>query len=237
VASADVTYHGWVVANVSVSIIDNDLPGVTIAETGGFTQVREAGPTSDTYTIVLDSPPTSDVTVTITPDAQTDLGAGAGAATVVLFTTVGWNIARTVVVTAVDDAVLEGDHTSTLVHTVTSADGDYDGLAVVDLVADVVDNDDGSTGGGGGAGNGGGGLVVVGVAVQQTGGTTAVSEDGLVTDSYALVLQAAPVGRRYDSRNAFRAGGPGRRRRRAAIAHLQSRELVQTAAGVGDRDR
>ena len=44
-------------------------PGVTITETNGSTNVTEGGAT-DTYTVVLTSPPTADVTFTMTLDAR-----------------------------------------------------------------------------------------------------------------------------------------------------------------------
>ncbi|MHC4117365.1 MAG: hypothetical protein ACYSWO_07635 [Planctomycetota bacterium] len=47
--------------------------GVTIVESGGSTDVNEAGPTSDTYTVVLDSQPSDTVTITVDPDAETEV--------------------------------------------------------------------------------------------------------------------------------------------------------------------
>lgn len=175
VSSSDPTYNGWSLPEVTVSVIDDDVPGVTLAQTGGTTQVQEDGPTSDTYTLVLDSPPTADVTITATPDAQVDLGAGPGAAVAVLFPSGSWNVPRTLILTAVDDALREGSHTATITHAASSADGAYDGLAISDVVAAVLDNDG------------------AGVLVSQTGGATAVSEDGAVSDSYALALQSEPT--------------------------------------------
>ena len=67
------------------NVTDNDTSGVTITESGGTTDVTEGG-AADSYTVVLDSVPTANVDVTVTPDGQTDLGAGAGTAIVLTFT-------------------------------------------------------------------------------------------------------------------------------------------------------
>ena len=76
-ASSDTNYNGITINNVVANITDNDTAGVTIAESGGTTDVTEGG-SADSYTVVLDSVPTADVDVTVTPDSQTDLGAARG---------------------------------------------------------------------------------------------------------------------------------------------------------------
>ena len=58
-------------------VFDNDTAGVTITETGGSTDINEQGPTSDTYEVVLNTQPTANVTVTVTPDAASTVGGGA----------------------------------------------------------------------------------------------------------------------------------------------------------------
>jgi hypothetical protein len=81
----------------------NAIPGVRITQSGGATAVTEGGAT-DTYTVVLDSPPAADVTITLDHTNQqvtSDIGN-------LIFTPANWNIARTVTVTAVNDTVGEG---------------------------------------------------------------------------------------------------------------------------------
>ncbi len=126
--------------NVVANITDNDTAGVTITESGGTTDVTEGGP-ADSYTVVLDSEPTANVDVTVTPDSQTDLGAGAGTAIVLTFTPANALIPQPVNVTAVDDAVAEGLHTSTITHAAASADSNYSGLPINNVVANITDND------------------------------------------------------------------------------------------------
>ena len=60
----------------SHSIVDPDTPGVTLAASGGGTAVEEGG-ASDSFTLVLDTQPTADVTIALTPDAQSTLAPAA----------------------------------------------------------------------------------------------------------------------------------------------------------------
>lgn len=116
------------------------VAGVNLQQSGGTTKVIEGG-IYDTYSLVLTSVPIADVTITVQPDTQTDLGAGAGVAVPVVFTPADAFVPRTVVVTAVDDTAPEGTHTSTITHAVSSLDPAYQQLPVEDVVATVLDND------------------------------------------------------------------------------------------------
>jgi hypothetical protein len=166
--STDTAYAGVNAADVSVSNTDNDEAGVILTESGGTTAVTEGGVT-DTYTLVLTSQPTANVTVTMNPSAQLTT-----APTSVTFTAGNWNVAQTVTVSAVDDAVVEGAHDGTVGHTVTSADVEYDGNEVTVVEVSITDNDN------------------AGVTVTQGGGNTAVTEGG-ATDTYTLVLTSQPT--------------------------------------------
>ncbi|UCF44288.1 MAG: S8 family serine peptidase [Planctomycetota bacterium] len=118
--------------------------GVTITESNGSTDVDEEGPTSDTYTVVLDSQPAETVSITVDPDVETEVNSnGAGNPVQLLFLTTNWDVPQTVTVTAIDDSDVEGPHTSTITHISTSSDANYNGIAISDLVANVTDNDSG----------------------------------------------------------------------------------------------
>ncbi len=172
-SSTDSVYQGLAVADVTADITDNDTAGVLITPSGGATAVTEGG-VSDDYAVVLTSVPTADVTITVTPDAQLDLGAGTGVPLVLTFTPANALTPQTVTVTAVDDAVVEGPHTGTITHTASSTDSVYQGLAVADVTADITDND------------------TAGVLITPSGGATAVTEGG-VSDDYAVVLTSVPT--------------------------------------------
>ncbi|MBD6615700.1 ExeM/NucH family extracellular endonuclease [Komarekiella sp. 'clone 1'] len=109
--------------------------GVTITESGGSTNITEGGAT-DTYTIVLNSQPTANVTIAITPDSQSTTSA-----TTLTFTAANWDVAQTVTVSAVDDPVTEGTHSSTISHTANSSDANYNNVAIASVTATIADND------------------------------------------------------------------------------------------------
>ncbi|MBD2636851.1 hypothetical protein H6G52_15900 [Limnothrix sp. FACHB-881] len=131
--SADTNYNALTIAPVTANITDNDTAGVTLSKS--TVAVAEGGAT-DTYAVVLNTPPTSNVTVNLAPNAQVSTSI-----TNLTFTPANWNISQTVTVTAVDDAVFEGPHTGAIAHTTTSADTNYNAIAVGGITANITDND------------------------------------------------------------------------------------------------
>ena len=119
----------------TVSITDNDVSGVTVSETA--LTVPEGGTAGETYTVVLDSPPTEDVVVTVAGHAGTEVIPNPTSLT---FTTSNWNDAHTVTVKAGDDADTLDD-TVTLTHMAQSTDSNYEGITI-DGVAVTVNDDD-----------------------------------------------------------------------------------------------
>ena len=122
-SSGDAGYNSKT-ASVSVSITDDDIAGVTVHPAS--LAVDEGG--SATYTVVLDTEPTGEVTVTIEdPTDNTDVTAEPAS---LVFTASNWSTAQTVTATAAqdDDA---GDETATITHTVA-------GYGTVTTAADVT---------------------------------------------------------------------------------------------------
>ncbi|MEA5572572.1 DUF3616 domain-containing protein [Calothrix sp. UHCC 0171] len=111
------------------------IPGITIIESGDRTDVAEGGAT-DTYTIVLKTQPTADVTINITVDNQVTTNSPT-----LTFTPQNWNVAQAVTVTAVDDDFIEGTHTGTITHSVSSSDTNYNGTAIANITVNITDND------------------------------------------------------------------------------------------------
>jgi hypothetical protein len=116
------------------TITNDDTAGVMIVQSGGSTNVTEGGAT-DTYTVVLTSQPSAAVTITLT---GTQVGTNASSLS---FTSADWNVARTVMVTATDDNVVEGTHDGSVAYTVTSGDPNYQGLALPATPVTITDND------------------------------------------------------------------------------------------------
>ena len=114
--------------------------GVVVTQSGGRTDVEEGGLT-DTYTLALTTFPSSDVTITVTPDAQLDLGNGPGSPIQLTLTPSNAIIPQTVSVTAVNDAAIEGLHTGIITHSIASSDINYDGIPIGNVVASITDNE------------------------------------------------------------------------------------------------
>ena len=100
-ANSDDDFDGLDDQTVSVDTLDDDVAGFTIEETEGSTEVDESG-TTDTFTIVLDAQPASDVVISLAIDDN-------GEATVtstLSFTAATWDTPQTVTVTGVDDNLI-----------------------------------------------------------------------------------------------------------------------------------
>ncbi|MEG3850148.1 beta strand repeat-containing protein, partial [Microcoleus sp. herbarium13] len=143
--STDTNYNNLNPADVAVTNTDNDTPGVTITQSGGSTEVTEGGNT-DTYTVQLNTLPTSNVQVTVTADAQAQIslnGTTFAATQTLTFTNVNGITPQTVTVRAVDDTVVENNHTGVLTHAITnSADPNYPTTRAIGPVnAQITDND------------------------------------------------------------------------------------------------
>ena len=114
-------YEGVAAADVVVSITEDDTPGVTL--TPEDLDVDEG--TSSTYTVVLDTEPTADVTVTVGGYSGTDVSLSGATLSnnALVFTSGNWDTAQTVTVTAGSDDDAASDDSVTLTH--TAAGGDY----------------------------------------------------------------------------------------------------------------
>jgi endonuclease/exonuclease/phosphatase family metal-dependent hydrolase/uncharacterized Zn-binding protein involved in type VI secretion len=132
----DASDHLPVVADFEVS----SPIGVSLNESDGSTTVSEDGGT-DSYELVLDSVPDSNVSILVTPDNQLDIGNGVGASLTLTFTPGNALTPQTVNVSTIDDADDEGLHFGTINHSVTSSDSDYDGLSVDPIQVTILDND------------------------------------------------------------------------------------------------
>ncbi|MEB3827610.1 Calx-beta domain-containing protein [Phormidium sp. CCY1219] len=134
VSSADSNYDGLDPSDVTIVNVDKDSPNVLIDQSEGNTFVTEGGE-PDTYEVELTTRPTADVTIDIETDEQIQ------ATDSLTFTPDNWDTPQTVTVNAVDDEAVEDKLTSTISHTVTSDDTDYNEIGVGDIRATVADND------------------------------------------------------------------------------------------------
>ena len=135
--STDPDYQGLDAADLSVTNLDDDTAGVQVTPTTGLT-TSEAGGTA-TLEIVLTSEPIGDVTVNL---MSTDVSEGALSAGSLTFGPADWNLPQTVVVSGVDDGVVDGDRPYNIsVRVASSSDPTYDRLAVDAPLIRNLDND------------------------------------------------------------------------------------------------
>jgi len=120
----------WIIRPTYIS---SPIP-LIITESDGSTIVTESGAT-DTYTLVLGTQPTADVTVSITGDTQVSVSPS-----VITFTPENWDVPQTVTASAVDDSVVEGDYTAVITHSAVSADAGYNGISVADVTVNIGDD-------------------------------------------------------------------------------------------------
>ena len=156
---------------MSVTTTDNDTAGFTVIESGGSTNVGEDGST-DTFTVVLNSEPISNVVIAITSSDTGESTVSPGSLT---FTSGNWDTPQTVTVTGANDDFVDASQTSTLTVAVVdaSSDNSFDPLADQTVSVTTADND------------------VAGFTVAESGGSTSVNESG-TTDTFTVVLNAQP---------------------------------------------
>ncbi|WP_421801758.1 hypothetical protein [Flagellimonas sp.] len=131
----------WAGPNGSYANVDPSGSGIsagyTVNLTSGLTTTEAGG--TDTFTVVLDSQPTTDVVFDITSN---DTSEGTVSSSSLTFTNANWNTAQTITVTGVDDAIDDGNvaYTVTVSVNAASSDDDYDALA--DVTVDLTNTDD-----------------------------------------------------------------------------------------------
>ena len=107
-SSSDNDYNGMNMSNVSTTNSDDDTKGITVGVSGTAT-TTEAGGTAS-FTVVLDTEPTDDVSIGITSSDNTE---GAVSTATLTFTNQNWSTAQPVTVTGADDNAVDGDITYT----------------------------------------------------------------------------------------------------------------------------
>ncbi|WP_134495447.1 Ig-like domain-containing protein [Microvirga pakistanensis] len=111
-------------------------PGITLSKAD--LAVTEGG-ASETFTVVLDAPPTADVTVQVSTGNEL-MALGPNGNSDLVFTAANWNVPQTVTVRAEDDGVADGPMTDYVYFTTTSADARYDGM-LTDVMTPVAITD------------------------------------------------------------------------------------------------
>ena len=151
-------------ADVTVTVNDNDTPGVTVSAT--TLTVEEGG--DGIYTVRLNTAPTGNVVVTPSSDDT----AAATVSGPLTFTTGDWNVMQTVTVTGADDPDA-ADATANITHRVSG----YTGVTTAAAVAVTVTDDE-----------------TAGVTVTPTMLATDEGTSSGVNNTYTVVLDTLPSG-------------------------------------------
>ena len=153
----------------TITLLDDDSAGFTITESSG-TSVSETG-TSDTFSVVLDTEPTANITIALT-DNDTDNSELTHNPASLIFSTGNWSVAQTVTVVGIDDSpTLDGDQYTALTLT-ASGDSQYNALSTQSVIVTTSDNDTAS------------------FSLSKT--TATVSESG-TQDDFTVVLNNGPT--------------------------------------------
>lgn len=169
-SSADASYNGLAVANVSCTNTDDDSAGVMVSPTSGLV-TTEAGGTA-TFTIVLGSAPSADVSISLT---SSNTNEGHVTPAVITFTGANWNVPQTITVVGYRDGNIDGNVGYTVVTSATSsADPSYSSMAVSDV--SVINNN----------------VDAVGVTITPISGL--VVSENRTTASFLVTTGSAPVG-------------------------------------------
>ena len=128
-------YNNVATESVSIEVTDEDERGVTLSTETAMVSLNE-GTTEDLYTIVLDSQPTSNVTIGV---ANTDHERVVVQSRSLRFTRSNWNTPKNVSVSHGQDFVEREGETATLTHTISG--GDYGSETIPDVTVNIVDDD------------------------------------------------------------------------------------------------
>ncbi len=131
VSSSDTRYAAVNPPAVTVSVTDNDAPGVTVSTTTLAVLEGETGE----YTLRLNNQPSHAVTISVTSD-----NTAVTVTSPLTFTTVNWNAVQTVTVTGAEDTNTTSESVQ-LSHALSSADTGYAGVTPPAVTVRVTDND------------------------------------------------------------------------------------------------
>ncbi|MGA9397399.1 MAG: Calx-beta domain-containing protein [Anaerolineaceae bacterium] len=168
-SSGDSYYNVINASDVSVTTIDNDTAGITVAPTINLS-VTEAGGT-DTFTVVLNTLPAYDVIIGLSSSDTTE---GTVSPASLTFTPDNWFTHQTVTITGVDDPDNDFNVDFTIITApASSSDTAYSGVNASDVTVTNLDND------------------TADITIIPTGGLIVTEAGGI--DTFIVVLNTRPT--------------------------------------------
>ena len=137
VSSTDTNYNNFSLDPVNVTNTDNNTPGITLIVADSTTS-ESANNNTGTIHLVLNTRPTDNVTITL---ASSDTGEGTVSPETLTFTTSTWDTEQQVIVTGVNDDIIDGDQSYQITFTVMSDDTNYNNFSLGPVGMTNVDND------------------------------------------------------------------------------------------------
>lgn len=130
-------FGGFTIPPINCTNNDNDIPGVTFSRVSGLTTTEGGG--TDSFTVVLNTQPTATVSLTLTNSNPAEATLSTGTLS---FAPGVWDVAQTVTVTGVDDAVLDFTIPYTIVTSnLSSSDPNYNNMTTPDVAAVNLDDE------------------------------------------------------------------------------------------------
>lgn len=167
-SSLDPAYAGIDPSDVAVTNIDNDVAGFSVSPMSGLVTTEAGGVAS--FSVVLNAAPAGDVVF----DVQTiDASEGVPDLTTLTFTAVDWNAPQSVIVTGIDDAIVDGSQLYTVrVSPDVMSDASFALLPAKDVTLTNTDDE------------------TAGITVTPTSGLNTTEMGG--TASFSIVLTSEP---------------------------------------------
>ncbi len=166
------TYRNAAEVSVFVTTVDNERPGIVVTPTNGSTIVAESG-VQDTLNVRLNAQPLTDVWLTILPTLPADV---ITLTFYLKFTPENWQTPQSVILSSVNDAVVDGNVTSAIqIFVREDSDAAFLAAPLVSVPVTSIDNE------------------VAALIVTETGGSTLVSETR-TTDTFSVRLSDLPNG-------------------------------------------
>jgi hypothetical protein len=135
--SSDTSYDGLDPDNVFLTNIDDDSAGITVTPNAGLVTTEDGIEAS--FSVFLNSAPTSDVAITLSSNDTTE---GTVSPSNITFTPANWAAQQAITITGIEDALQDGNQLYKIVlDPATSFDSNYDGLDPSDVSVTNNDNE------------------------------------------------------------------------------------------------